>query len=369
VKVCPKEKLDYRLFWGYIHGHTRFSDGHYGLDEYYLFARDIAGLDFCAATDHDYEANKTFKQWKLFQEAATKYNEPGHFVTFLGYEWSENERYGHRNVYYLRDDQPIFPHYREENNTPEKLWTLLRGREVIIIPHHTCRHDTPTDWAFHNPGLERLVEIYSVWGSCENSRKSGNPLFIKVPLGEGEKEGYHIQDGLAKGYRMGFTAGGDSHDGRPGGSLFHTPLWLISSGSPPWWLMGWRQDGLTAVYAKELTRESLWEALYHRRVYGTTGARIILEFYADGHPMGEEYTTNVPPFLSVNIIGTARLSKVELVKNNFVVQTHVGRGTQVSFDFKDEQFTNSSYYYVRVLQEDGEMAWSSPIFVNYVPQS
>ena len=63
------------------------------------------------------------------------------------------------------------------------------------------------------------------------------------------------------------------HAGRPGNSD-----WLrVCRGYP---------GGLVAVYAPELTREAIWDALWHRRCYATTGKRIILEFSVDGEPMG-----------------------------------------------------------------------------------
>lgn len=69
-----------------------------------------------------------------------------------------------------------------------------------------------------------------------------------------------------------------------------------------------------AVYAKELTREGLYEALKARRCYGTTGERIVLETYADDHMMGEEYTTNSPPEIVVKVAGTKNLESVELYR-------------------------------------------------------
>jgi len=44
--------------------------------------------------------------------------------------------------------------------------------------------------------------------------------------------------------------------------------------------------GVTGVYATDLTREAIFEALRERRTYGTTGDRIIVDWRLDGHPMG-----------------------------------------------------------------------------------
>jgi len=40
------------LLWGDIHGHTLNSDGRGTVEQFYDFAENVAGLDFCAVTDH-----------------------------------------------------------------------------------------------------------------------------------------------------------------------------------------------------------------------------------------------------------------------------------------------------------------------------
>jgi hypothetical protein len=79
------------------------------------------------------------------------------------------------------------------------------------------------------------------------------------------------------------------------------------------------RGGLTAVYAKELTREAIWDAIRARRCYATTGPRLLLVVTADGHAMGEEFTTHVPPTISAEINGTVELEAVELFRGSQVI--------------------------------------------------
>ena len=51
--ICKSSLPPYQLFWGDIHGHSNLSDGVCSVDDYYIYARDVAGLDFTALTDHD----------------------------------------------------------------------------------------------------------------------------------------------------------------------------------------------------------------------------------------------------------------------------------------------------------------------------
>lgn len=341
-------QLPYSIYFGEIHAHTKQSDGGLTLDEAYTYARDIAKLDFAAITDHS-----GGKDWKAAQKGARDYYQPGKFVTFLGYEYDVGAlKYGHKNVYYLKDDEPVY-----NPDTPEKLWKLLKGKDAIAVPHHTNMAaeipGTPwwrqQDWSSHNEELERLVEICQIRGSFETDSLSESVLFGGY--------GASVQDALAKGYRLGFTGGTDNHRGQ------------LSSGKCPMAGLdyhGAKRSGLTAVYARSLTREAIWDAFYNRRTYATTGARILLKVSIQGHIMGEEFETNNLPVIKLQVMGTAKIKKIDLVKDNIDIYTHKGKSLVENFEYMDEEITpGTHYYYARITQVDKEMAWSSPIWVNY----
>jgi len=352
---CREAKPDYKIYWGDPHVHSSLSDGLGTLEECYEYARYDADLDFAVVTDHD--TMITDEKWELIKRAASDFYEPGKFVTFSGYEYSERKYGGDKNVYYFTDDQPIFRCIDEGSKTPIELWNNLRGRKALTIPHHTTHKYMRTNWDYHDPHFQRLVEIYSEWG---NSEYPGNPRPLCLNHLHEERappKGTTVQDGLARGYRLGFVAGSDNHSGQPGycdqmGNFSRRRAY---------------HGGLTAIYAESLTREALWEALYNRRCYATTGARIIVEFFMDKHMMGEEYSTNEPPEINVRVLGTSSIEKVEVVRSNKEIFVKEGNGSQVCFHFVDENIMPGfNYYYIRVTQEDGEMAWSSPIWVHYL---
>jgi hypothetical protein len=118
-----------------------------------------------------------------------------------------------------------------------------------------------------------------------------------------------------------------------------------------------------AVYAPELTREALWEAMWARRVYATTGERILVDLRADGKMMGGELKSDMPPGVVAQVAGTAPLHQVELIRNGQVVKTQGTSDLDLELSWRDTNLERC-YYYLRVTQADGEMAWSSPIWVN-----
>ena len=74
--------------------------------------------------------------------------------------------------------------------------------------------------------------------------------------------------------------------------------------------------GLAAVFSKELTRHSIWQSLWDRKCYGTSGARIYLEFNADGHGMGSDIETAEIKQLNCQVAGTAPLHKVQIIRTS-----------------------------------------------------
>jgi hypothetical protein len=68
--------------------------------------------------------------------------------------------------------------------------------------------------------------------------------------------------------------------------------------------------------------------------------------------------------LSVHAIGTGAIKQIDVVKNQKFVYTARPGAKDASFDYTDQDFgAGDLYYYVRVMQEDGQIAWSSPVWV------
>jgi len=288
--MCSSEEPPFRLFWGDMHGQTGMTVGTGTLEEYFTFARDVAALDFCSWQGNDFQVTR--EGWEEVKRAVRRFHQPRRFVTFLGYEWSGlTPEGGDHNIYFIRDDEQIYrsSHWLIEDKSDEdtdrypitELWRTFRGHGgVMAIPHVGGRY---ANLDFYDPEFIPLIEVHSCHGTFE----------------------WFLEDALKRGLKVGFVAGSDDHTGRPGLSY---PTQKVSRGTDLFDVKG----GLTAVYAKELTRESLWEALWKRRCYATTGERIILWVEADGHPMGEEYETEKPPEIFVRVYGTSPLMEVEL---------------------------------------------------------
>jgi hypothetical protein len=70
------------------------------------------------------------------------------------------------------------------------------------------------------------------------------------------------------------------------------------------------------VWAKELGRDSLWEAIKARRTYALTGDQIVLKFAVNDQPMGSILPAAEERRIEVSVVGGGTLDYVELLHNN-----------------------------------------------------
>lgn len=374
--LCLPRPPDQQIFWGEIHGHTAYSDGgRRGPEEYYAFGREAALLDFCAASDHDggIADHDPLERWGELVEVANRFNEEGRFVTLLGWEIRHaglltGRAFGHKNIYFRGKVAPFFnsspwggKRLRPDYLDLEELWERLQGEDFLAVAHHPLMAAAPggrgTNWNNFNPFRERLVEIFSLWGCSEHL---GVPQSVS-PAAAGNS----VQAALARGYRLGFTAGSDGHDGRPASRR--------EGGFP---MPG---SGLTAVYASALTRSAIWEALWARHTYATTGVRMILDCRLGEAQMGDVVAIAADSSLwerrtlQLRAVGTEELESVEIVRNNLVVAAfRSAKGTligqwedptplrEITLDANGSRFV---FYYLRVTQADGHRGWTSPIWL------
>jgi hypothetical protein len=363
IKVVP-EKLEFGLYWGDIHGHSSLSDGRFPPNEYFAYARNVSRLDFCALTDHDnvgsnsnVEEHSNFlspEEWEEIKRTANVFNEPGRFTTLIAYEYTniEIEVGGHRNVYFESDDPPMFPSWSRDTNTPTKLYDALRSlrERVLVIPHHPLKF---MGWE-HAPEFQRLFEVYSMWGSSE---KPEDDCAFSHPV-KYHHGGFSFRDALARGYRFGLTAGGDNHDSLPG-IRQATDIWRKGRMA--------KKPGLVAVYAAENSRRAIFDALWNRRCYATTGSRSLLGFRLNGTWMGTELTLDNPETernLEIEVIGETPVVQVSVIKNGTEVLSRKVHEWDVRLTWTDtEPVSCTDYYYVTAQEEDGSRMWSSPIWV------
>lgn len=298
----------YRLYWGDLHSHSSMSYGH-GTAEQAL-ARAREQLDFCSVTGHafwgdmptdrtryadiiDYH-NQGFTRlannWERLLRLQEQATEPGRFLALPSYEWHSN-RYGDHNVYARGPRLPL-----EDAADLPSLRRAAEQFDGLVIPHHIgyAAGYRGIDWRHFREDRSPFVEIFSLHG-CSLEEHAAYPMLHDM----GPRDaGSTAEAGWAMGHRFGIVGGTDHHSAYPG-----------SHG-----------DGRMGVFARELTREALWEAFLARRVYAATGDKIDARMFVDGAWIGSDVKSSGERDVRVSVVGLDALDQVVIKKNGRIIR-------------------------------------------------
>ncbi len=352
-----------RIYWGDLHSHTHFSWDGVG-DRSFEYARDVAALDFYAMTDHAMNGGRdgassglSHRNYDEYTALTDAHHAPGEFVTLHAYECSLGRPWGHHNIYFRGGPGPLF--FPGRTSLPE-IWHALRAGEALTIPHHTGKFPSGITFYPQNSEHRRNFEIYSGHGLSETFAPDHPLAFEKsdftAPSTSLDYPSY-FQDALREGLALSAIASTDDHRARPGQA----------------------HHGLVAAFARELTRESIFDALYERRTYATTGAKIILEVTVDGHPMGSIVPASEEEAddhsIRVAVVGTDEIVLVEILRYRAgddafaVAHRWTPHAAEFRGEHRDRRASGQTIYYVRVRQKNlvrglPVMAWSSPVWIS-----
>lgn len=333
-----------RVLCGDMHRHTDISfdgdvDG--SVWDFYRYTIDAADFDYSALTDHNAgDDNEYF--WWIIQKSNDLFHYPGRFVPVYAYERSLRYPNGHRNLLWARRGVRTLPKSADEESGKEgaaRLYAYLRQSGGLAMPH-TSGTLMGTDWRDNDKDLEPLVEIYQ--GDRTSYEYEGAPRAATAKDRFSQPGGYQpdgfVWNAWAKGYKLGVQASSDH-------ASTHVSYAILM--------------------AEDLTRDAILNAIRTRHAYAATD-NILLDVRSGEHIQGDIFSTSERPSLDVRINGTATLEKVEIIKNNKFVFTDRPGKTSIQFRFEDRDAkAGESYYYVRVQQSDGQLAWSSPLWITF----
>jgi hypothetical protein len=350
-------------------------------------------LDFLVVADHAEGLNKA--AWSGMVEAAERHYEPCTFTTFIGWEWS-SELGGHNLHRVVFTDggaeqaRQLVPFSALDGPRPEDLWSWLEETssrletDFIAIPHgpnlsggmmypEADSEGLPITAAYAQTRMrwEPVAEVTQIKGDSEThpSLSPDDELadFETFPQkseqGDAQtkiREGSYARSALLRGLQIGQSVGANpfqfamigstgSHTGLA--SADEAAFWGAnpfkvgpgnerSTGADALASRDLSAQGLTAVWAEENTRTSIFEAFKRKEVYATTGPRMRVRFfggwnfnakqarkalmvnigYTFGLPMGSHLTKapegKAPTFLmyAVKDPEGANLDRIQLVK-------------------------------------------------------
>jgi hypothetical protein len=329
----------WRIVRGDIHRHTDLSwDGNRdgSLDDAYRYALDAAGFDYLGVCDHQAGESIPYNWWRI-QKAVDMYTIQDRFAPIYSYERSLKWPNGHRNVFFAVRGNPILEIPKREASGEEgaaNLFAYLRKFGGLTSPH-TSATGAGTDFRDIDPEVQPVVEIYQGYRS--------NYETADAPRAATRKELTRFSAGLvwnawAKGAKLGVQSSSDHVSTH----ISYADFWV-----------------------DRVDRKSILAAMKARRSEAATD-NILIDTRIGEHFMGESFQAMKAAPLEVYVSGTGEIGQVQVIKSNRIVYTAPGAGREMRFKFNDtDTKPGESYYYVRVEQKDGQLAWSSPLWVEY----
>lgn len=328
----------YSLYFGDLHRHTDLSlcfpffDG--SLDDAYRYAMGPGALDFVAVTDHarDLDQGKSASRpWQLHVAAADRYHQPGRFIAFRAYERSQGDT--DHNIIGLQQDADFLRPHRPPLT---EFWDEFPADAVLSIPHATAARPGQrfcgNVWTKRDDLKRPIAEIYQAFRDVSSMEE----LQTRA---------------LMTGQKLGFIASSD----HLATSSSYACVWNPGTAEEP------------------ASRESLFRSLQARRCYGAT-ARIDLRVTATAAQaasqtfwMGEDLPDAASFQIQVSGTGSGPVERIEYWSDGKLVHsTNAERVAAFGDEFRWSPAAESQQYlFVRIVQADGEQAWSSPFFVRW----
>jgi hypothetical protein len=332
---------------GEFHRHTEYSshrDQDGSLEDSWRYSLDAGRLDWMGNGDHMNGFNQEYMWWQI-QKITDLYHNPPHFIAAQTYERSAVYPNGHRNVIMPRRGIRPLPFGKlegtAEKGTPD-VKTLYQYLKHFggICASHTSATTMGTDWRDNDPLVEPIVEIYQ--GHRHNYEHLGAPrsATAATQIGGYEPAGF-VWNALEKGYRLGFQSSSD-----------HVSTHM----------------SYAIVLVEEISRSGIIEAFKKRHCYAATD-NILLVVRSGEQLMGEAFETARRPTLEIVAHGTAPITKLHVIRDNKYVYSMEPKTAQVQLRYTDMDAPagKTSYYYVRLEQADGNLAWGSPMWITYKP--
>ncbi len=405
--VLVERNPQQRIYWGELHGHSGWEEATGSVPRYYEFARDVAFLDFGSLTGH--ELFLSTPGWDEIRRETEKANRDGQFVAFMGYERTQHfTRRGYRVGFIAAgDDHTGHPGY-----SPAIISTR-NGLAAVYAP----KLDRDSIWrgmkeraTYATSNATRLVVRMSAGDKRVGEAVPADSISGSGPTIKARVLGAAAIDHIDVIHNGAVRYSRDYLSPRPGDPaavqiMFHSPTETPGDEvTPPKGGVGWggwievtggRIAGIEPLNVDHFSDE--FHQVDDRRIWFTCRTRgdfdgllirlsqapadtlvkvIVSELTATaGGTESSGYVSRPPGPPNRNKLHEAnfKVSDVGQKKAEFKLTPYAyvsarkvkaDAGWDVSFSYRPtNRAAQDDYYYLRVVQIDGEAAWVSPIWI------
>lgn len=315
--IVVSGQVGYQAYFGNLHSHTSYSDGQQTPWDAYLYARDVALLDFLAVTDHmEQLSSSEFSQCRNFAQLATT---PA-FAALWGYEWG-SPYYGHVNVFNTTEMPSVFT------------YTDWSGFRQWMLDHSAAFAE------FNHPGDE---DYFNNWYDFEYKGAATDYCFPLIEFQNIQQADDWYELALNNGWHL-------------------SPVWNQDNHSADW---GTKNNGRAGVWSTALNQTALFEAIRTGRTFATMDKNCLVWIESDANEMGSTCARygNMPFRIVLNDTDNEAWNTIQLRSNNGLVLSFTAQGN-IDTTLYLTLYTDK-YLYVRAIQQDGDYVWSGPVYLN-----
>lgn len=330
----------YRILRGDFHRHTTFSpdsgNGDGSIDDAFRYALDAASLDTMGNGDHDNGGGVEYP-WYLTQKFYDLYLLADHFTPMFSYERSVTAQgpQGHRNIIMPRRGVRVLPVFGAQNidekgsiQDTRLLFDFLHHYNFVSIPH-TIATGAGANFVDYAPDVDCVVEIYQ---GARNAYEYPN---CPRGIGQGNTAGFY-RNLLKAGKKYGVIASSDHRS---------------------------THRSYAMLYVPDATRETVMDAFRQRHCYAATD-NILVDVRSGEHIMGDDFASTAPPTLQIHVVGTGPIATLEIVRDAEPCHSLSPSTAEVNLTWTDPApLTAETSYYIRIVQANEELAWSTPLWI------
>ena len=368
--VSKQTFSQYNFYYGNIHSHTDFSDGNKdklvsGVSTpagSFAYAKGSYHTDFWGISEHNHFTQTNNPGMLLAKYAEGLYqadtsNQNGIFITMYGMEWGTISSGGHIVTYGSPNligwetiaGSPNYDIFCEKGDYIS-YWDIVKN-----IPNcfTTLAHPELSDYNDLLVSLPYSSAADSAIVGC--AVRSGAAFSTTTDYSDSPAQSYEskFKRALSKGYHLGPTIDHDNH----------------------YTTFGRTSKSRTVVLAQALHRDSIYAAYQQMRFFASDDWNTEVNFDINGNVMGNSITTFSSTNITVSVADLDISDTTQSIRiyygipgSNLLPSVLTSNSYQDTLTFSLIAPNNSTYYYyAKIIQKDGDVIWTSPIWVNSAP--
>lgn len=352
VKFTKRLNDKYNIYFGQVHAHTNISDGAGSLEDALKHASNVDNLDYIIITDHsnsiDNEKESKITEnvdksaedeWTYAHNLVKQYS-TDKFTCAYGYEMTWSNGLGHMNTF----------------NTPgfqSRTQTEFSTYSTALQNYYAALRTVPDSISqFNHPGT-----TFGDFSDFAYYSEENDNLITMIEVGNGEgtigSSGYfpsyeYYTRALDKGWHVAPTNNQDNHKGKWGDA----------------------NTARTVMLADVNDENAIYDAMRNYRIYATEDNDLSIYYTLDNYIMGtilEKDAVGDTVELKADIKDPtdSKIGRVEVIVNggqSIAMENVSGNDTTVKFEVP----SNYSYYYLKITEDDGDIAVTAPVWVGEV---